>query len=229
MTTDNQMIKKNVELINQVATEAVTERQETHAEVLNVDSVRSLNARCLNQQIKIQHHRKLKKRTQGNGESSKKLIAVHTRIIQRAVPAVRKGNMRKMPGNESTARRMPQSKMHLKFNMGRDNRVARKQLQPKRLRTSDKIIRKHIEIKDQDLKKQLHSRTKKTFCRLSKKTVARQMVMENRIVGSSIGLQDVGDWMFWKVRPPPKRNKAQETAGDPESLEPLLHLETLIA
>jgi hypothetical protein len=110
--------------------------------------------------------------------------------------------------------------MHLKFNMGRNNRVVRKQLQLKSQRTSDKIIRKLIEIKDQDLKKQLHFRMKKTFCRLSKKTVARQMVMENRIVGSFIGLQDVGDWTFWKVRPLPKRKKAQKTSGEPESLEP---------
>jgi hypothetical protein len=49
------------------------------------------------------------------------------------------------------------------------------------------------------------------------------------MVGSSIGLQDVGDWTFWKVRPPPKRKKNQKTAGDPESLEPLLHPEILIA
>jgi hypothetical protein len=45
--------------------------------------------------------------------------------------------------------------------MGRDNRVSRKQLQPKIERTFDKIIRKPIEIKDQDRKEELHSRTKK--------------------------------------------------------------------
>jgi hypothetical protein len=77
------------------------------------------------------------------------------------------------------------------------------------------------------MKDQLHSRTKKTFGRLGKKTVALQMVTEIRIFGSSPGLQ-VGDWTFWKVRPPPKRKKVQKTAGDPESLEPLLHTETLI-
>jgi hypothetical protein len=27
---------------------------------------------------------------------------------------------------------------------------------------------------------------------------ALQMVRENRLVGASIGLQDVGDWTFWK-------------------------------
>jgi hypothetical protein len=44
---------------------------------------------------------------------------------------------------------------------GRDNRVARKQMQPKIEGTSDKIIRKLIEIKDNYRKEQLHPRTKK--------------------------------------------------------------------
>jgi hypothetical protein len=101
------------------------------------------------------------KQTQGNGVSRKELIAVHTRVIRRAVLAVRKGNMRKRPGSENTARRMPQSKMHLGFNMGSDNRLARKQIQRKSQRTSDKIIRKLIEIKDNYRKEQLHPRTKK--------------------------------------------------------------------
>jgi hypothetical protein len=46
------------------------------------------------------------------------------------------------------------------------------------------------------MKGQLHSRTKKIFGKLGKKTVALQMVRENRILGSSIGLQEVGDWTF---------------------------------
>jgi hypothetical protein len=58
------------------------------------------------------------------------------------------------------------------------------------------------------------SEDEETFDRLGKKTVARQRVRENRIVGSSIGLQDVGDWTFWKVRPPPKRKRKRKTAED---------------
>jgi hypothetical protein len=90
MTTDNQMIEKDVELINQIATEAVAERQELNFEVVNVDSVRFLHDRQSNQQIDVWRRRKLKKRTQRNGVSSKKLIVVHSRVIQRAVPAARK-------------------------------------------------------------------------------------------------------------------------------------------
>jgi hypothetical protein len=69
--------------------------------------------------------------------------------------------MGKRAGSESTSRRMPQSRMHLEFNMGRDNRVARKQQQLKSQRTSDNIIRKLIEIKDNYRKEQLHPRMKK--------------------------------------------------------------------
>jgi hypothetical protein len=81
ITTDKQKIEKNVELITNGTTEAVAERQELHNEVANVDSVRLLDDRCSDQQINIRRLRKLKKRTQGNCVSSKKLIPVHTRAI----------------------------------------------------------------------------------------------------------------------------------------------------
>jgi hypothetical protein len=56
--------------------------------------------------------------------------------------------------------------------MGRDNPVARQQLQLKILGTTDIFVREPIEIKWKYLKEQLHSRSKKTFSRLGKKTVA---------------------------------------------------------
>jgi hypothetical protein len=82
MTTDNQMIEKNVELINKGATETVTERQELCTEVVNVDTVRLLDDRCLDQQINVRRRQNLKKHTQGKGVPRKKLIAVHTRVIR---------------------------------------------------------------------------------------------------------------------------------------------------
>jgi hypothetical protein len=39
-----------------------------------------------------------------------------------------------------------------------------------------------------------------------------QLEMENRIVGSTTGVQDVIYWIFWKVQPPPNRKKAVWTA-----------------
>jgi hypothetical protein len=150
----------NIE-VTELYHKAVAELQELHSEVVNVASERSLDDRQLNQQLGVLSRRKFKKRTQGNGVSRKGLIAVHTRVIRRAVPVVRKGNIRKRTGSESTAGRMPQSKMHLESYKGREKRVARKQIQPKSQRTSDKIIRKLIEIKGNYRKKQLHPREKK--------------------------------------------------------------------
>jgi hypothetical protein len=73
--------------------------------------------------------------------------SLSTRVIRCAVPVLRKGKIHKRLGSESTARRMPQRRKHSEFNMGRDNRVARKQLQLKIEGTSDKFIREHIEIR----------------------------------------------------------------------------------
>jgi hypothetical protein len=109
MITDNHRIEKNVELMNTGTTETVAERQELSSDVVNVDTVWSLDDRKFNQQINVWRRRKLKKRTQGNGEFRKELIAVHTRVTRHAIPAERKGNMRKRAGSENTARRMPQS------------------------------------------------------------------------------------------------------------------------
>jgi hypothetical protein len=57
----------------------------------------------------------------------------------------------------------------------------------------------------------------KTSDRIIRKPIATKATQQ---VGSSIELQDVGNWTFWKVRPPPKRKKEQKTTGDPESVEP---------
>jgi hypothetical protein len=34
-----------------------------------------------------------------------------------------------------------------------------------------------------------------------------RIIRKPQQVGSSIGLQNVEDWTYWKVRPPPKRKK----------------------
>jgi hypothetical protein len=61
---DNQVIEKNDELINQGATEAVTEQQELCTEVVNMDTVRLLVDRHWDQQLVVRRLRKLKKWTQ---------------------------------------------------------------------------------------------------------------------------------------------------------------------
>jgi hypothetical protein len=140
----------------------------------------------LNQQGELQRRRMFKKRTQGNSASRKKLIAVHIRVIRRALPVVCKRNMRKRPGSESIARRIPQERICPEFNIGKDNRVVKKQLQPKVERTSDKFIKKFIEIKE-NIWRYIILKPKDT------KLINQLQVMEN--------------WAYWKFRPPPKRKK----------------------
>jgi hypothetical protein len=70
--------------------------------------------------------------------------------------------------------------------MGRDNAVIRKQIQLKTQNTSDKFIRKLIEIKE---------------------NVWESVVLKPRDTKLVIQLQVMEDWTYWKFRPPPKRKK----------------------
>jgi hypothetical protein len=66
LTIDNEnktIIEKNVEFIGQEATTAVAEQQKLRTEVVNVDTIRSLNNRHVDQQIDVRRFRKLKNRT----------------------------------------------------------------------------------------------------------------------------------------------------------------------
>jgi hypothetical protein len=77
MLINDKGIEKNIELINKGEMDTVTKQQELRTEVVKVDTVRSLEGRHLHQQLDVRRHRKLKKQTQGNGVSCKKLEVVH--------------------------------------------------------------------------------------------------------------------------------------------------------
>jgi hypothetical protein len=81
---------------------------------------------------------------------NKKRIAIYIRISRREILRVHKGKLCKRTGNKRFTSRIQQSRIlvHLKFNMGRDNAVIKKQIQLKNQNTSDKFIRKLIEIKE---------------------------------------------------------------------------------
>jgi hypothetical protein len=70
---------------------------------------------------------------------------------------------------------------------------------------------------DRDLKKQLRLRMRRTSSRNYRTPM--QLEEENRVVSSTIELQDVLYWTFWKVRPLPKRKKDVRRAQGPEALE----------
>jgi hypothetical protein len=83
MAIDKLMIEKNIELRSTAITEIV--------EVVKVDAEKLFVNQQLNQQIKIQRNQKLKKKSQKN-MYSKKRIAIYIRIIRREILRVHKGN-----------------------------------------------------------------------------------------------------------------------------------------
>jgi hypothetical protein len=175
---------------NPEETEAAVERQEPFKEEINVDNIVSSEDQCEDQRFVLRRRRGAKKRTQDSVGSRQKVSAARKRVIRRAIPAVRKGNIRKGPGKNNAAKGASRGKMLVKRQQNsrecEDGRLGR------------------------DLKKRLRLRMRRTSgtnCRNPTK-----LEMANLIFGSTIELQGVNDWTFWKVRPPPKHKKELRTA-----------------
>jgi hypothetical protein len=81
-------------------TEAAVERQELFEEEINVDTIASSEDRYGEQHLAVRRRRGAKKRSQDSVGSRQKLSVACKRVIHLAVPAVRKGQMRKSPGKE---------------------------------------------------------------------------------------------------------------------------------
>jgi hypothetical protein len=170
-------------------TEVPLERKELFKEEINIDNIGASEDRCKDQRLDAQSCRGAKKRSQDSVGSRQKLSACRKRVISRAIPAVRKGNIRKCPGKDNVARRASRRKTH------------------------EDRQRNNYECKngrwDRDLKKRLRLRTKRTSDTCYMKPTI--MEMANLIFGSTIELQSVNDLTFWKVRPPPKSKKELRT------------------
>jgi hypothetical protein len=96
---------------NPEATEAAVERQELLKEEINVDNIGSSVDRCEDRRLVLRRRRVVKKRIQDSVRSRQKLSAARKRVIRRAFPAVRKGNIRKGPGRNNVARGASKGKM----------------------------------------------------------------------------------------------------------------------
>jgi hypothetical protein len=170
-------------------TEAPVERQDLVKEEINAENIGSSDDRSGYQRLAVRRRRGAKKRSQDSVGSRQKLSAARKRVIRRAIPGVSKGNIRKGPGNDSIARRAPKGRRLVK------------------------IRRRGLEcnngIWNRGSKNQLHLRMRRTSSRNYRMPM--QLEEENRIVSSTIKLQDVNDWTFWKVQPPPKRKKELRT------------------
>jgi hypothetical protein len=172
------------------STEAAVERQELFKEEINLDNIGSSEDRCEEQRLAARRRRGAKKRTQYSVGSRQKVSAARKRVIRRAIPAVRKGNIRKGPDKNNAAKGASRGKMLVKRQQNscecEDGRLGR------------------------DFKKRLSLRMKRTSSRNFRKTTL--LELNNLLVWSPNGAQDVNDWTFRKVRPPPKRKEELRTA-----------------
>jgi hypothetical protein len=71
-----------------------------------VDNIEYLEKRYDDRRLVVWRRRQRKKRTQGSSGFRKNLDAAQVKIIQRAVPSLRKGRFRKRPGRDSLVRGM---------------------------------------------------------------------------------------------------------------------------
>jgi hypothetical protein len=168
-------------------TEAALERYKLRENEINAENIGSSEDRYGEKRSAARRRRGAKKRSQASVGSQQKLSAARKRVIRRAIPAGRKGNIRKGPGKDSTARRAPKGRRLVKvrrrgheYNIGIMNRGPKNQLRLRR--TSSKNYRTPMKLEE-----------------------------ENRIDSSTIELQDVIYWTFWGVRPQPKCKKVIRT------------------
>jgi hypothetical protein len=134
------------------ATEAAAERQELFKEEIYSNNIGSLEDRSGYQRLVVGRRRGAKKRTQDSVGSRHKLSAARKRVIRRAILAVRKRNIRKGPGKDSTARRGPKRRRLVKIrrsgqecNIGLRKRGPKNQLHL-RMRTSSRNYRTPMQL-----------------------------------------------------------------------------------
>jgi hypothetical protein len=169
--------------------EAAVDRQDLFKKETNAKNIGSSEDRCEEQHLVVRRRRGVKKRSQYNVGSRQKSSATRKRVIRRAVPAVRKGQIRKSQSKESTGRGAPKEGSSRRYNGSARNAKP---------------------AYGTNLKKQLSLRMRRKSGGNSKKTTRLEMV--NLVDGSITGVQGVNYGAFWKARPPPKRKKEVRTA-----------------
>jgi hypothetical protein len=112
MSSSEEMEATNLEATPE-ATEAPVERQDLVKEEINAENIGSSEDRSGYQRLAVRRRRGAKKRTQDRVGSRQKVSVAHKRVIRRANPAVRKGNIRKGPGKNNAARGAPEER-HLR-------------------------------------------------------------------------------------------------------------------
>jgi hypothetical protein len=135
----------------------------------------------------VRRRRGAKKRIRDSVGSRQKLSAACKRVIRRAVPAVRKGQMCKGPGKDHTTKGAPKGR----------------RLKNIRRRCQECSVR----IRNRGLKDQLCLWRERTYNRIIRKTSELTSLFD-----LLIATREINKNAFWMVRPPPKRKKELRTA-----------------
>jgi hypothetical protein len=182
-------------LVNPEETEAAVEPQELPDNEINAENTGSSEGRYGEQHLAVRRRREAKKRSQDSVGPWQKVSAARRRVIRRAVPAVRKGQMRKSAGKNSVARG-----------------ASRREVLDKRQRNNCECKNGRL---DREFKKRLCLRMKKTCERITRKP--RELT---NLLSLLFAIREVNGNTFWKVRPLPKRKKDVRRAH-PSSSEPI--------
>jgi hypothetical protein len=86
------------------------EGQDFFKEETNAENIGSSEDRCEEQRLVVRRRLGDKKRSQDSVGSRQKVSAARKRVIRRAIPAVRKRNIRKCPGKIGSTRGAPKGR-----------------------------------------------------------------------------------------------------------------------
>jgi hypothetical protein len=205
--------------------EAVAETEKvpegaTGEEAIEVNEDRSRNLRQA-----VGYRGRLRTRTKRDGRLRQECAATIGRPTRRAVPAIRKGRLRKKPG------RMCRRSFVRGPGKTSGSRIENRGL--KRRRTKDNVVRGTPGKRTCEKRQRSHPECNSGIRRLTKTSGTRKrgkIVKRNRrldrtktyiealrksprpeivrlIFKSYIGLREPGDYLLWKCRPPPKRKR----------------------
>jgi hypothetical protein len=195
-------------------TEVMTESREVPKGGTDEETRAGTEDRTGEQRLAVRRHRQQKKRAQVNGGPLQKFAAARGRFTRHAVPAMRKGHVRrglgmkyrrsgikglgKTSGNRMEGRSLKQRRPEYNVVPGTAKGKTCEERRRTRLECNDGIrgrgARQHRRLE----RKKTHSEAigQKLDVKIAK-----------FIFESYIRLREPGDWLLWKCRPPPKRKR----------------------
>jgi hypothetical protein len=206
--------------------ESVAEPKEVPESATEQETVQAAEDQTGELRLAVRRHRQRRKRAQENGGPQQKFAAFHGRVTCRAIPAVRKGHVRKGPGKKCHSGLRGQTKASRNGKRGRivgwDQQPAVGYQSPLTQHTKDIVVRDTPEgrvcekrrwtqprcnsgIKDRGMKQWPHLGTGNTFIEALGQNFGLEIV--KRTVGSSTILRSLSNWLLWKCRPPPKQKR----------------------